>query len=139
MSISCWVAQNPSVIQPMKLNLVGKIKNTQLPRSKALFPMFEAVVNSFEAIKDMNAPDTSRSIEIVVECDDKGLPGIEGSINGFTVIDNGIGFTENNLDAFFTSDTQYKVSRGGKGIGRFIWLKAFHSAEIRVTIAKTES
>ncbi|MBZ5500260.1 MAG: ATP-binding protein [Acidobacteriia bacterium] len=130
MSISCWVAQNPSVIQPMKLNLVGKIKNTQLPRSKALFPMFEAVVNSFEAIEDMNAPDTSRSIEIVVECDDKGLPGIEGSINGFTVIDNGIGFTENNLDAFFTSDTQYKVSRGGKGIGRFIWLKAFHSAEI---------
>ena len=40
----------------MKLDLAGKIKNTQLPRSKALFPMFEAVVNSFQAIEDMNAP-----------------------------------------------------------------------------------
>jgi hypothetical protein len=37
----------------MKVDLVGKIKNTQLPRSKALLPMFEAVVNSFQAIEDI--------------------------------------------------------------------------------------
>jgi len=116
----------------MKLDLIGKIKNTQLPRSKALFPMFEAVVNSFQAIEDMNAPGSPPSIEIVVERDDDVLPGTEigGSVNGFTVTDNGVGFTEDNLDAFFTSDTQYKVGRGGKGIGRFIWLKAFQCAEI---------
>jgi len=116
----------------MKVDLVGKIKNTQLPRSKALFPMFEAVVNSFQAIEDMNAAVTASRIEIVVERDDDVLPGVEidGSVNGFAVTDNGIGFTADNLDSFFTSDTQYKVGRGGKGIGRFIWLKAFQCAEI---------
>jgi hypothetical protein len=36
----------------MKVDLAGKIKNTQLPRSKALLPMFEAVVNSFQAIEE---------------------------------------------------------------------------------------
>jgi hypothetical protein len=61
----------------MKVDLVGKIKNTQLPRSKALFPMFEAVVNSFQAIEDMNAAVTASRIEIVVERDDDVLPGVE--------------------------------------------------------------
>src|SRR5205085_19178 len=31
---------------------------------------------------------------------------------------------------FFTADTQFKSSRGGKGLGRFVWLKAFDRAEI---------
>jgi len=115
----------------MKVDLVGKIKNTQLPRSKALLPMFEAVVNSFQAIEDMTAPTSPPSIEIVVQRDAM-LPGLEidGPVDGFAVTDSGVGFTEENLDAFFTSDTQYKVGRGGKGIGRFVWLKAFQAAEI---------
>ncbi len=115
----------------MKLDLRGKLRNTQLPRSKALFPMFEAVVNSFQAIEDAGEAVPSPSIEISV-LRDSVLPGIErpGEVNGFTVTDNGVGFTEPNIDAFFTSDTQYKVGRGGKGIGRFIWLKAFEHAEI---------
>ena len=113
----------------MKLDLPGKLGNTQLPRAKALLPMFEAVVNSFQAIEDASEPVQSKRIEIFVNRD-PALPEIEGEINGFTVADNGVGFNEANLDSFFTSDTQYKVGRGGKGIGRFIWLKAFQYAEI---------
>jgi len=115
----------------MKVDLAGKIKHTHLPRSKPLLPMFEAVVNAFQAIEDAGETVSSPSIEIVVERDPV-LPGVDmdGDVNDFTVIDNGIGFNEGNLDSFFTSDTQYKLSRGGKGIGRFIWLKAFKYAEI---------
>jgi hypothetical protein len=115
----------------MKIDLAGKIKNTHLPRSKPLFPMFEAVVNAFQAIEDAGETVSSPSIEIVVERDPV-LPGVDmdGDVNDFTVIDNGIGFNEGNLDSFFTSDTQYKLSGGGKGIGRFIWLKAFKYAGI---------
>lgn len=116
----------------MKVDLVGKIKNTQLPRSKALLPMFEAVVNSFQAIEEVKDGVASPKIEIFVERDDDVLPGVEvdSAVSGFSVTDNGVGFTEGNLESFFTSDTQYKVGRGGKGIGRFIWLKAFEYAEI---------
>jgi hypothetical protein len=120
----------------MKLDLAGKIKNTQLPRYKALLPMFEAVVNSFQAIED--APQKSSitaTIEITVERDqplNRTLEGmeVESAVNGFTVVDNGVGFNETNLEAFFTSDTQYKLNKGGKGLGRFVWLKAFDRAHI---------
>jgi hypothetical protein len=44
--------------------------------------------------------------------------------------DNGIGFEDQNVEAFSTSDTTYKASREGKGIGRFMWLAAFERAEI---------
>ena len=115
----------------MKVDLVCKVKNKQLPRSKALLPVFEAVVNSFQAIEDLPSPVSRSFIEVIVRRDAM-LPDIEidGPVDGFTITDNGVGFTEDNLDAFFTSDTQYKVGRGGRGIGRFIWLKAFQAAEI---------
>lgn len=115
----------------MKVDLVGKIKNTQLPRSKALLPMFEVVVNAFQAIEDAAGKPASGQIEITVHRDPV-LAGvdIDGHVNGFSVSDTGIGFDEANLDSFFTSDTQYKVGRGGKGLGRFSWLKAFAHAEI---------
>ena len=115
----------------MKLDLIGKIKNTQLPRSKALLPMFEAVVNSFQAIEDASRAVPSPRIEILVERDTllQGLD-IDGEVTSFIITDNGVGFNDDNLDAFFTSDTQYKVRRGGKGVGRFLWLKAFEYAEI---------
>jgi hypothetical protein len=50
----------------MKVDLSGKIKSTHLPRSKALLPMFEAVVNSFQAIEDAAVVRLPR-IEIIVE------------------------------------------------------------------------
>ena len=115
----------------MKLDLVGKVRNTQLPRSKALLPMFEVVVNALQAIEDAPGPSASARIDIVVQRDPV-LSGvdIDGHVNGFSVTDTGVGFDEANLDSFFTSDTQYKAGRGGKGLGRFNWLKAFSQAEI---------
>jgi hypothetical protein len=115
----------------MKLDLAGKIKNTPLPRSRALWPMFEAVVNSFQAIEDAGERNKKPNIEIVATRD-PSLPGMEADteVNSFSITDNGIGFNEDNVDSFFTSDTQYKIRRGGKGLGRFIWLKAFDRAEI---------
>jgi hypothetical protein len=116
----------------MKVDLAGKIKNTTLPHHKALLPMFEAVVNSFQAIEDSGGALVSPAIQVIVRRDPvlEGLE-IEGEVNGFTIIDNGIGFNDLNLDSFFTSDTQHKVNKGGKGLGRFIWLKAFDRARIQ--------
>lgn len=115
----------------MKLDLAGKIKNTRLQRSKALLPLFEAVVNSFQAIEDAGPPDSPFAIQIIVERD-RTLPEVDGDgpVNSFTIIDNGVGFNQVNFDAFLTSDTQIKLVRGGKGLGRFIWLKAFQFAHV---------
>jgi hypothetical protein len=52
-----------------------------------------------------------------------GLIGEDGlaPIEGFIVVDNGIGFDEKNYNSFLTSDSSWKIARGSKGIGRFLW------------------
>lgn len=46
-------------------------------------------------------------------------------IDSFEVEDNGIGFTNDNLRYFAEADTGHKRKIGGKGVGRFVCLKAF--------------
>jgi hypothetical protein len=95
-------------------------------------PMFEAVVNSLQAIEDCGKPPKTISVEVMREpgnltLDDGFTPG---PVTGFAVSDTGIGFTTENLDSFYTADSSRKAARGGKGLGRFVWLKAFSYAEI---------
>lgn len=51
-------------------------------------------------------------------------------ISGFTITDNGVGFHDENMDSFNTAFSTYKIDRGGKGLGRLSWLKAFDGASI---------
>lgn len=41
----------------LNADLDGRLRNTELPRSKFLFPVFEAVVNSIYAIDDRSESD----------------------------------------------------------------------------------
>lgn len=116
----------------MKTDVAGRVKNTPLAASKPLLPLYEAVVNSIQAIQE--AKEQSGRIGITIVRDNNHLlkdsePTL-GEIIGFEVHDNGIGFTDQNYHAFETSDTTYKADRGGKGIGRFLWLVAFNRVEV---------
>lgn len=51
----------------------------------------------------------------------------------FIVTDNGNGFGQKNYDSFMQAYTQLKVKKGCKGIGRFLWLKAFDEIVINST------
>ena len=48
----------------------------------------------------------------------------------FHIKDNGIGFDEKNFESFNFAHSSYKMDRGGKGIGRITWLRAFDKAII---------
>ncbi|KYG01369.1 hypothetical protein BE21_56605 [Sorangium cellulosum] len=50
---------------------------------------------------------------------------IPARIENVSIIDDGEGFTKRNFDSFQKSDTTFKYTRGGKGLGRMVWLKAF--------------
>lgn len=119
----------------MRLDLVGRVNNITLGSTKAFMPLFEAVVNLLQAIEDLKDAKT-RSINIYVQRDknnqtfNMGQEGSLESITGFIVEDNGIGFTGENYTAFNTSDTTTKQEKGGKGVGRFLWLKAFDQVRI---------
>src|ERR1035438_5144705 len=116
----------------MKTDVAGRVRNTSLAASRPLLPLYEAVVNSIQAIQE--ADEKQGRIDIEIVRDDRHLfkeqePGL-AEIIGFEVRDNGVGFNEENYRAFETSDTTYKANRGGRGIGRFMWLVAFDRVDV---------
>lgn len=134
----------------IQTNLQGRLRNTPLPLTSSLLPMFEAVVNSIHSIEEAGISPKDGLVRIRISRapveasfsfeDDKKKRGPEpqGEILGFTVVDNGIGFNDVNLMAFKTLDTDHKVNKGCRGIGRLMWLKAFEQVEVSSRFFNTE-
>ncbi|RIJ48751.1 ATP-binding protein [Maribellus luteus] len=118
----------------MEIDIKGKINEKKLAYNNTLLPLYEAVVNSIQAIEEDSATSpgiieidiirsTQQSLDFEGEKGDQ-LP----EIVDFVVTDNGIGFNDENYESFNYAHSTYK--KGGKGIGRFTWLRAFKRAEI---------
>lgn len=120
----------------LQTSLSGRLRNTILPKKSALFPIFEAIVNSIHAIDervefdDEYALDDSKITISFVRSSQGTLDGSKSEIIGFQIEDNGIGFNTKNYDSFLTLDSEYKIAKGCKGIGRLIWLKAFSTVKV---------
>ncbi|NMC63020.1 MAG: hypothetical protein GYA55_07610 [SAR324 cluster bacterium] len=123
----------------MLSNVIGRVKNTPLPRTHSLLPLFEAIINSIDSIEEAGLPVQNGQIQIFI----LRTPGLfnpnhfepeqnyRNPICGFKIIDNGQGFTDSCYQAFNEADSMKKLSKGGKGVGRFIWLKAFRKVLIQ--------
>ena len=119
------------MITPVK-NLVDAVDLTQ---EDALLPLFECVFNSIIALKLSDLKKDERKIQIQIT---RGNPPTKmnidniNTISTITIIDNGIGFTENNFNSFKTPLSQlYKDDFGCKGVGRFTSLAAFQEIHIK--------
>jgi len=113
----------------MKFDIIGRIQNMRLPDGKTaiLYSIYEAVSNSLHSIQDRFGTEKMQEMgEIYVEINTDG----DGEVEKISVTDNGIGFNEDNIGSFETSDSRYKYTRGGKGVGRFIWIKTFNKIRI---------
>ena len=117
-------------------NIKGKVRNFSLPKDKPLILLYEAIVNSINAIDEKRRDESNYDGIIKIEVlREKTLlsDNDENTIKAFKIIDNGIGFTDNNMNSFMEADSDYKLKIGGKGVGRFSWLKAFSSVEVKST------
>lgn len=104
-------------------------------------PLFEVISNSIHSIEDAKKIGTLKDGEgqIIIDCIRNGSPDVLSSlsnidiypIHSFKVSDNGIGLNEENLKAFIEADTDHKIEIGGKGVGRFVCLKAFRELNIQ--------
>lgn len=75
--------------------------------------------------------DKKGEVNIFLYLDEKGeYP------ENIEIEDNGAGFNTVNFDSFLTFDSAYKMKIGGKGIGRFSWLKVFEKAHITSVFLK---
>ncbi|MBZ5857759.1 ATP-binding protein [Flavihumibacter profundi] len=117
-----------------KSNIKNKVRNTSLPKTKALMPLFEVISNSIHAIEDAKKKNYLQNegeitINLLRRGNEDTLSTMEQidsyPIISFEIIDNGIGMDDENLNSFVESDTDHKFEIGGKGVGRFICIKAF--------------
>lgn len=114
-------------------NLRGRLRNTSLPKNHGLMPVFEAVVNSIHSIEEKgNVTSGKITLTILrdtsqgeIEFDEKS----SAPITGFRVSDDGCGFDHVNFESFQTLDSDHKITKGCRGVGRLLWLKAFESVD----------
>lgn len=124
----------PQEASGFELDLRGRLRNLRLPAGRAAVPLFEAVVNAIHAVEAGTGKSGNVEVKVVREAAQQELGLSDGPklpITGFQVSDDGIGFTDENYRSFRTSDSRFKSSLGGRGVGRFTWLKAFE--EVRVS------
>jgi hypothetical protein len=110
-----------------RASLSGQIRQTKLPKWKPLLPVFEAMMNAVQSTQDRGVEGSI--IVNIVEAPSLKIDDVE-RIDRFVIYDDGVGFTDENMDSFNTAYSEYKYTKGGKGVGRFLWLKAFDKVEI---------
>lgn len=123
----------------MKVNIANQVRHTTVLAWRPLLPLFEAVMNSFQAIREAKLPANIHgriTIEVIRDARQRDIDS--PLISGFRITDNGIGLDDRNWDSFNTAFSAHKLSRGGKGLGRFTWLKAFERAKIESTFRDGE-
>lgn len=92
-------------------------------------PLVEMIVNAIQAIE--SKPKENSEVEIIVERSGQSeLENKVPSVESFIIKDNGIGFTDENRKSFDTLYSDYKISQGGKGFGRFTCLKYFDDLKV---------
>ena len=125
---------------PFTISVAGQVGQIKLAQSKALWPLFETIINSIQSLEDTVEPQKTIIIEalrdphVQTRFDNNGTKTEEPShFEGFIVTDNGNGFNQENYKSFLEPYSQLKVKKGCKGIGRFLWLKAFDEITINST------
>nr|VFK51705.1 MAG: hypothetical protein BECKTUN1418D_GA0071000_101021 [Candidatus Kentron sp. TUN]VFK52295.1 MAG: hypothetical protein BECKTUN1418F_GA0071002_10073 [Candidatus Kentron sp. TUN]VFK52720.1 MAG: hypothetical protein BECKTUN1418E_GA0071001_10093 [Candidatus Kentron sp. TUN] len=113
-------------------NLQGRLRNTHLSKNHGLQPVFETVVNSIHALEERGnlADGGTISLRIQRNPQEELDSNRTKDIDAFIVEDNGIGFNEDNMRSFETLDSDHKISKGCRGVGRLLWLKVFDYVEI---------
>lgn len=118
----------------LQTNLKGRLRNTSLPKSNGLMPVFEAVVNSIHSVEEKGNLGTGGKITLHIHRATQASLDIGAKaaspIIGFTIKDNGCGFDNTNFVSFETLDSDHKIDKGCRGVGRLLWLKAFDQVEI---------
>ncbi|MFD2653015.1 ATP-binding protein [Brucella rhizosphaerae] len=115
----------------LKTNLVKRIDRLPKPANAAdaMQPLFEAVSNSIHSTQDRFKENVATEGKIIVTL----TMARRQAPSKILVEDNGVGLDIKNYEAFTTTDTDNKIARGGKGVGRLLWLDCFESISVLST------
>lgn len=124
----------------MLTNIRGLVDRLELGPSRGMMPLFEAMSNAMDAVieRKIGTLEGRITIKLVYRQDLSSLAGGEAIIDGFDITDNGIGFDNDHLKSFEEAYTLAKATVGGKGVGRFTFLKVFSDVSVRSVYEREE-
>lgn len=112
----------------MEVPVKNLVETVDLTAEDVLLPMLECVVNSIISLQKSELPANEKKIQIQINRgnlpEKLNFDNVK-TISGFKVIDNGVGFNNNNYKSFQTPFSQINKDFGCKGIGRFTVLAAY--------------
>lgn len=118
----------------MLTNIRGLVDRLELSPSRGVMPLFEAVSNAMDAIEERYENPAAGAICIRLLAADDLVTRVGDDtlvVDGFEIHDDGAGFNDANAASFGEAYTLSKVKIGGKGVGRFTFLKVFATCDIR--------
>lgn len=120
-----------------RINIQGIIDNIR-SKSNVYTPVVEAIVNSIQSIINKDIPNGKIEITLfrhqTLEFENS-IP----EIKSITIRDNGKGFNQANRDSFDTFYSELKKTIGGKGFGRFMFVKYFDRVSVESVFNKDET
>lgn len=119
--------------------LIATIKDTSVYTA-----IVEAVSNAIHSIEAAGVEDGKVQIELIRNVQSLALANDDSEnnlpdISGVRITDNGIGFTNENVKYCNEAYTRHKVAIGGKGFGRFVYLKHFSRVHVSSIFADGEN
>lgn len=112
-----------------KINILGIVRDIR-SKTTYLTPIIEAVCNSIDAIGDSPGGKVEIIVKRVPISADLEGNKLLGDIIAMDIVDNGVGFNLDNRESFDTFRSGFKYEKGGKGFGRFMYLKYFDRVHI---------
>lgn len=130
---------------PITVNVAGQVGQIRLSLAKSWWPLFETIINSIQSLEDSSSLNKTIIIEAIridsnqLKSDGQGgLDEEPAHFEDFIVTDNGSGFNTENYNSFLEAYSRLKVKKGCKGIGRFLWLKAFNKVIVNSTYSEND-
>jgi hypothetical protein len=100
-------------------------------KTTVYMPIVEAIANSIDAIEERKIKNGEIRVELtrnpqLIKSDDENI----APVSSITITDNGIGFDDENTESFDKLFSEKKIKSGGKGFGRFTYLKYFTTTKV---------
>lgn len=106
---------------PFTISVAGQVRQIKLSQSKALWPLFETVVNSIQSLEETKENNKEIIIEAIQDSNvslkltsDNNTVEEPSHFEEFVVIDNGNGFNSENYTSFLEAYSQYKVKKDAR-------------------------
>ncbi|PZU06775.1 MAG: ATP-binding protein [Sphingomonas sp.] len=97
-------------------------------------PLFEAISNAIHSVQAKFGDTVATQGRVVVTVNTSRRKENVWA----TVEDNGVGLDDRNWEAFTTTDTDNKITIGGKGVGRLLWLDCFQSIRVSTVFVRKD-